>query len=85
MTEFHAENQGLDAIGYVDPKSGSNMITTVFLEGLSLSWSLKGSKRMKSGDQETRVIIEMDQCSWTLCQVLVLFSVHLVLLLTLSQ
>lgn len=53
------------------------MITMVFLEGLSLSWSLKGSKQMKSGDQETRVIIEMDQCSWTLCQVLVLFSFHL--------
>lgn len=38
------------------------MITMVFLKDLSLSWSLKGSKQMKSGDKEIRVIIEMDQC-----------------------
>ena len=50
------------------------MITAVFFKDLSLSWSLKGSKQMKSGDKEIRVITEMDQCGWTLCQVLVLFS-----------
>ena len=54
------------------------MITAVFFKDLSLSWSLKGSKQMKSEDKEIRVITEMDQCGWTLCQVLVLFSFCLV-------
>ena len=59
------------------------MMTIVFLQDLSLSWALKGSKQGKSGGKENREIIEMGQYGWTLCQVLVLFSFCLVLLLTL--
>lgn len=41
----------------------------VFLEDLSPSWTLKGSKRGKSGGKGTREIIEMGQYGWTICQV----------------
>lgn len=85
--EFHVENQGLDAVEYGETlqvlNQESNMMTIVFLQDLSLSWALKGSKQGKSGGKETREIIEMGQYGWTLC--LVLFSFCLVTLDFISQ